>query len=156
MATPRGAARGYGFGLQFTNTAWGARGIYHMGGIIGFSAQNVWFPAESLSVTILFNSIGDGFPTNFILEVARAISPAAPQAAQPRTPAAPANLTRDRTIGAVVGIVRGADTTPPLSWVERLTFRQGAVLLTFRRANGISGTKLRYDTGTEHAILAHS
>ena len=74
MITPRGASRGYGFGLQTTTTAWGARAIYHLGGIIGFSAQNAWFPAESLSVTVLFNSIGNGFPTNVILEIARAAS----------------------------------------------------------------------------------
>ena len=79
MTTPRGASRGYGFGLQFTTTAWGAKGIYHLGGIIGFSAQNAWFPAESLSVTVLFNSIGNGFPTNFILDLARAVSAPAPQ-----------------------------------------------------------------------------
>ena len=74
MTTPRGASRGYGFGLQFTTTQWGARGIYHLGGIMGFSAQNAWFPAESLSVTVLFNSIGNGFPTNFIQDIARAAS----------------------------------------------------------------------------------
>jgi D-alanyl-D-alanine carboxypeptidase len=79
MTTPRGASKGYGFGLQFTTTAWGARGMYHLGGIIGFSAQNAWFPAESLSVTVLYNSIGNGFPTNFILDIARAVSSQAPQ-----------------------------------------------------------------------------
>ena len=79
MTTPRGAARGYGFGLQFTTTPWGARGIYHLGGIMGFSAQNAWFPAESLSVTVLHNSIGSGLPTTFALELARAVSaPATP------------------------------------------------------------------------------
>jgi hypothetical protein len=79
MTTPRGAAKAYGFGLQLTTTAWGAAGIYHLGGIMGFSAENAWFPAESLSVTILYNSLGNGFPTNFILEVARAVSAPAPQ-----------------------------------------------------------------------------
>jgi D-alanyl-D-alanine carboxypeptidase len=74
MITPRGASRAYGFGLQLTTTAWGASGIFHLGGIMGFSAQNAWFPAESLSVTVLYNSIGNGFPTNFILEIARAAS----------------------------------------------------------------------------------
>jgi D-alanyl-D-alanine carboxypeptidase len=78
MTTPRGAARGYGFGLQMTTTAWGARAFYHLGGIIGFSAANGWFPEESLSVTTLYNSIGNGFPTNFILDIARAISTPAP------------------------------------------------------------------------------
>lgn len=76
MITPRGASKAYGFGLQTTTTAWGAPAIYHLGGIMGFSAENAWFPAESLSVTILYNSQGpsNGFPTNFILEIARAVS----------------------------------------------------------------------------------
>lgn len=78
MITPRGAARGYGFGLHMTTNAWGKPVIYHLGGIIGFSAANAWFPAESLSVTTLYNSIGNGFPTNFILDIARAISTPAP------------------------------------------------------------------------------
>jgi D-alanyl-D-alanine carboxypeptidase len=78
MTTPRGASKNYGFGLQFTRTTWGAFGILHAGGIIGFSAQNMWFPEESLSLTILFNSIGNGFPRPFILDIARAISTAKP------------------------------------------------------------------------------
>ena len=41
---------------------------------MGFSAENAWFPAESLSVTVLYNSLGNGFPTNFVLEIARAAS----------------------------------------------------------------------------------
>ena len=80
MITPRGAAKAYGFGLQMSvrPAPWNARVIYHLGGIMGFSAQNAWFPDESLSVTVLYNSIGEGFPTNFILEMARAISTQAP------------------------------------------------------------------------------
>ena len=89
MTTPRGAARGYGFGLQVTTTAWVEPAIYHLGGIMGFSAQNAWFPAESLSVTVLYNSIGNGFPTNFILEIARAVSAPAPPNTQPSDAAAP-------------------------------------------------------------------
>jgi hypothetical protein len=81
MTTPRGGSKAYGFGLQLSvrPAPWGARIIYHLGGIMGFSAENAWVPAESLSVTVLYNSIGKGFPTNFILEIARAVSAAAPQ-----------------------------------------------------------------------------
>lgn len=76
MITPRGAAPKYGFGLQLTTSAWGTPIIYHLGASGGHASQNAWFPAESLSVTILSNSFGpqNGFPTNFILEVARAVS----------------------------------------------------------------------------------
>jgi CubicO group peptidase (beta-lactamase class C family) len=82
MTTPRGAAKAYGFGLQMgvRPAPWNARVIYHLGGIMGFSAQNAWFPAESLSVTVLHNSIGSGLPTTFALELARAVSaPATPR-----------------------------------------------------------------------------
>jgi D-alanyl-D-alanine carboxypeptidase len=92
MTTPRGVSKGYGFGLQFTNPASGPFGIYHLGGIIGFSAQNIWFPAESLSVTVLFNSIGEGFPTPFALDLARAISTATPKT--PPSDAATADTRR--------------------------------------------------------------
>ena len=78
MITPRGVSNAYGFGLQTSTrpAPWNARVIYHLGGIMGFSAENAWFPAELLSVTILYNSQGpaNGFPTNFILEIARAVS----------------------------------------------------------------------------------
>ena len=85
MTTPRGAARGYGFGLQFgvRPAPWNAPVIYHLGGTVGFSAQNVWFPAESLSVTVLYNSIGNGLPANFALELARAVSATALQTPPP-------------------------------------------------------------------------
>ena len=81
MTTPRGAAKGYGFGLQVNTPRWDGTVIYHLGASGMFAAQNAWFPAESLSVTILSNSFGpqNGFPTpDFILEIARAVSAQAP------------------------------------------------------------------------------
>jgi D-alanyl-D-alanine carboxypeptidase len=89
MITPRGAARGYGFGMYVTTTPWGAPVLYHLGSVVGFSAQNAWFPSDSLSVTVLHNSQGRGLPSTFILELARAISasaapkPASDTAARP-------------------------------------------------------------------------
>lgn len=76
MTTPRGAAKRYGFGLQVNPTPWGESVIYHLGSVMGFAAENGWFPKDSLSVTVLYNSFGptNGFPTNFILEIARAVS----------------------------------------------------------------------------------
>jgi CubicO group peptidase (beta-lactamase class C family) len=81
MTTPRGVARGYGFGLQVGPSPWGSRVIYHLGAIMGFAAENGWFPAESLSVTVLYNSYGpqNGFPTNFVLDIARAVSVSPPR-----------------------------------------------------------------------------
>lgn len=88
MTTPRGASRAYGFGLQVTTTAWGAPARYHLGAEGMFAAENAWFPAESLSVTILANSFGptNGFPSNFILELARAVSVQATPASEASVP----------------------------------------------------------------------
>ena len=84
MTTPRGAAPKYGFGLQVQTLPWGAPVMYHLGSVMGFAAENGWFPAESLSVTVLYNSFGpkNGFPTNFILEIARAVSAGGVRAAR--------------------------------------------------------------------------
>jgi D-alanyl-D-alanine carboxypeptidase len=58
MTTPRGAATGkYGFGLVPRKTQWGAQAISHDGEDNGFSSHNGWFPAESLSVTLLYNAL---------------------------------------------------------------------------------------------------
>jgi D-alanyl-D-alanine carboxypeptidase len=58
MTTPRGAATGkYGFGLVPRTSPWGSRAINHDGEDNGFSSHNGWFPAESLSVTLLYNAL---------------------------------------------------------------------------------------------------
>lgn len=58
MTTPRGAAKGrYGFGLALRSSYWGAPAIVHDGQSAGFSSHNGWFPAESLSVTLLYNAL---------------------------------------------------------------------------------------------------
>ena len=58
MTTPRGAATGkYGFGLVPRKTQWGSPAINHDGEDNGFSSHNGWFPAESLSVTLLYNAL---------------------------------------------------------------------------------------------------
>lgn len=58
MTTPRGAAvaSGYGFGVRAQRTAWGSPVIGHDGGNPGFLAESAYFPAESLSVAILYNT----------------------------------------------------------------------------------------------------
>jgi CubicO group peptidase (beta-lactamase class C family) len=58
MTTTRGAAAGkYGFGLAPRRARWGAPAIVHDGQVYGFSSHNAWFPAESLSVTLLYNAL---------------------------------------------------------------------------------------------------
>ena len=58
MTTPRGAATGkYGFGLIPRKAPWGSPAISHDGEDAGFSSHNAWFPADSLSVTLLYNAL---------------------------------------------------------------------------------------------------
>ena len=58
MITPRGAAvsGNYGFGIRSLRMTWGAPVLTHDGTTIAFVSENSWFPAESLSVTVLYNS----------------------------------------------------------------------------------------------------
>jgi CubicO group peptidase (beta-lactamase class C family) len=58
MTTTRGAATGkYGFGLAPSKAPWGSPAIVHDGQVAGFSSHNAWYPAESLSVTLLYNAL---------------------------------------------------------------------------------------------------
>lgn len=58
MTTSRGAATGrYGFGLMPRKSPWGSPAIVHGGESAGLSGHNGWFPAESLSVTLLYNAL---------------------------------------------------------------------------------------------------
>lgn len=58
MTTTRGAAEGkYGFGLVPQRAPWGSPAIVHGGESAGLSGHNGWFPAESLSVTLLYNAL---------------------------------------------------------------------------------------------------
>jgi CubicO group peptidase (beta-lactamase class C family) len=60
MITPRGVAadRGspYGLGLYVRATPGGGTVIVHDGSTPGYVGENVWYPAESLSITLLTNS----------------------------------------------------------------------------------------------------
>jgi hypothetical protein len=58
MTTTRGAAAGkYGFGLVPRKAPWDSPAIVHDGQDDGFSSHNGWLPAESLSVTLLYNAL---------------------------------------------------------------------------------------------------
>ena len=75
MTTPVGAAtaRGYGFGLMKRATSWGTTVLEHDGATAGFVAENAWFPAESLSVTLLYNTTPPPRDGGFADAVARVV-----------------------------------------------------------------------------------
>jgi D-alanyl-D-alanine carboxypeptidase len=58
MTTPRGAAANrYGFGLFARKSIWGTPALMHDGAANGFYALNGWYPADSLSVTVLLSAL---------------------------------------------------------------------------------------------------
>ena len=98
---PRGAAASehYGFGLQVERTPWGTPIIQHGGSTTGFLAENGWFPAESLSVTILYNSSPGPDASALLPQVARialgrSLANAAPLASADAPPTGVAALAK--------------------------------------------------------------
>ncbi len=100
MTTPRAAPGGppvHGWGIQVHNSPpWGIRTIWLLSGGAGFAAENAWFPADSLSVTVLYNSFGGPTGPPFALGIAQLLSPAASvqQPTQPPSGAGTAGTPR--------------------------------------------------------------
>ncbi len=97
MTTPRGAAvpAGYGFGLSVAPAPWGGPAFTHGGQDVGgFVSEHGWYPADSLSVTILYNVYPrvQGVGTTALAALALGHTPpAVPTAAPaPAVPASPA------------------------------------------------------------------
>ena len=82
MTTARPGAGGppvNGWGLQVhVDPPWGIPTMMVLTGGQGFAAENAWFPAESLSVTVLYNSFGGPGGPPLTLEIAEGLSAAAP------------------------------------------------------------------------------
>jgi CubicO group peptidase (beta-lactamase class C family) len=92
MTTPRGAASAgnYGLGLYVRPEPWGTKVILHGGTTAGYSAANLWYPADSISVTVLYNGVPQ-VPVNVaavIAQLAHGLTPA-PRPAVAQTPAPP-------------------------------------------------------------------
>ncbi len=158
----------YGMGVDVRQDTRGNPFIGHSGEITGYAARANWYPDAQMAIVVLMNNSIDSSPTALVDELAGQLLPGNRPAPMPFAGDAEALAgTYGRTTGAGPATIQVARTTEgltisiggaaaqPLIWVEGLTFRQGGILLTFRRANGGSGpvTELRYDTGTEHSIL---
>lgn len=158
----------YGMGLGVTTDPRGLRTIGHGGGIGGFTSQANWYPDAQLAVVVLMNANSNLDPGAVAAELAAELLPTSPPAVMPFTgDAAPLVGTykgpsrgREMTVvvtqtpqGPAISVNGGPART--LGWTGGLGFRQGGLLLTFRRAGGDSGpvTELRYDTGGGHYVL---
>jgi D-alanyl-D-alanine carboxypeptidase len=161
----------YGMGVDVRQDARGNHFIGHSGEITGYAARANWYPEAQMAIVVLMNNSIDSSPTAMVDELAGQLLPGTRPSPQPfngdagplvgtyggTTGAGPATMEVARGTEGLTISINGA-AAQPLSWAEGLTFRQGSVVFTFRRAKGGSGpvTELRYDTGTEHSILARS
>lgn len=88
MITPRGVAGNYGFGQSVGRVKWGDSIIAHGGQEpSGYVSENAWYPADSLSVTILYNSfprIAAAGGTHTIAALALGETPPATASAAPQ------------------------------------------------------------------------
>jgi CubicO group peptidase (beta-lactamase class C family) len=161
----------YGLGVDVRQDARGNRYIGHAGEITGYAARANWYPEAQMAIVVLMNNSIDSSPTALVDELAGELLPGTLPSPRPfagdaealagtyqrATGGGPATIQVARTAEGLTISIDGA-AAQPLSWVEGLTFRQGGILLTFRRPNGGRGpvTELRYDAGTEHSILRRS
>jgi CubicO group peptidase (beta-lactamase class C family) len=161
----------YGMGVDVRKDARGINFIGHSGELPGYAARANWYPDAQIAIVVLMNNSFDSSPTAMADELAGQLLPANRPAPKPfvgdaeplvgtykgTTRSGPTTIQVARGTEGLTISINGA-AAQQLPWVEGLTFRHGGVLLTFRRANGGSGavTELRYDTGTEHSILARS
>ena len=95
MTTPHGAAAidgaYYGLGLYVRPEAWGKNVILHGGTTAGYAAMNLWYPADSISVVVLYNGVPQ-VPVNVagvIAQLAHGLTPA-PRRVVAQTPPPPA------------------------------------------------------------------
>jgi D-alanyl-D-alanine carboxypeptidase len=90
MTTPRGAAvtANYGLGLYVRPESWGKMVMLHEGTTAGYAAANRWYPADSISVIVLYNGV-PRLPVDVdgvIAQLAHGLTPAATQVAQTPPP----------------------------------------------------------------------
>lgn len=153
MITPRGVAAGsYGFGLLLERAPWGDTIITHGGRApTGYSSENTWYPADSLSVTIMYNAFPgiDIGGTHVIGALALGHTPPATD-----KPASPPPVTVTPAIG-IVGeealrqFVGEYELQP--GTVFEVTSVEGALVLT--TSSGIE-SPLVHQSGATYAVPA--
>ncbi len=140
MVTPGklndGTTIGYGKGIAVYPRL-GHKAYHHGGGIPGFLSENIYFPDDSLSVVVLFNSAREG-PDKYALEIAKLIL------APPADAAKPMDGDANRFTGTYAGKGRGRPTEVVI------TAKDGAVMAKFPMP-GDSAKVLKYLGGDRFA-----
>lgn len=151
---------GYAMGLAVYPRL-GHRALHHGGGINGFLSENLYFPDDSLSVVVLFNTAGPGSPDEAAEAIAEAVLGKAPDASQ--------KFTGDlaRYAGTYTGTGRGrqseiqisvrgdalmakggapSDSARALTFLGDNTFARDYTRYVFQEKNGVV-TGMRLDGG---------
>jgi CubicO group peptidase (beta-lactamase class C family) len=145
----------------------GHRTWHHGGGINGFLSENLYFPDDSLSVIVLYNSTREG-PDATALAIAKAVL------GEPKDPAVPIDGDVQRFVGKYAGSGRGGrqmqlevtaannrvlatvpalgDSLKPLVYVGHETFLSDEARLIFS-GTPASSAKVRIDTGYGNNLL---
>ncbi len=141
----------------------GHRALHHGGGINGFLSQNTYFPDDSLSVVVLFNTAGPGSPDAAAQKIAEAVLGTPASAAQAidgdagrfagtysgRGRGRPMELTVSVDGGNVKVRFPGADSAETLTYVGDNVFVRDEARLIFLD----QGRKLRLDAGYANNVL---
>ena len=146
----------YAKGLA-TSSILGHRALHHGGGINGFLSENLYFPDDSLSVVVLFNTAGPASPDEAARAIAEAVLGKAPDdgktyegdlAAYTGTYAGtgrgrPTDLTISLDGGKLMAKMPFADSAQALTYYGGDTFGRGDMRLTFtRRGDHVAGADL--------------
>lgn len=159
-----GTTIGYAKGIAVTDRL-GRRALHHGGGINGFLSQNIYFPGESLSVVVLFNTAGPAAPDAAAMAIAKDILGPAPSdevaldgdasrfsgtyAGKGRGQATEISFLADGATLAVKAPMLG-DSARKLSYVGNDTFRVDEIRFIFLDG----GRKVRMDAGYGNNVLS--
>lgn len=159
-----GTTIGYGKGIAVYPRL-GHKAYHHGGGIPGFLSENIYFPDDSLSVVVLFNSAREG-PDNTALAIAKLILSPAADATKPmdgdvnRFAGTFTGNGRGRPTEAVITVKDGtvmaklsiSDSAKVLKYLGGDRFANDEMNLIFGGQNGKIGT-VRLDGGYGNNLL---
>lgn len=157
-----GTTLGYAKGIA-TYDRLGRRALHHGGGINGFLSQNTYFPNDSLSVVVLFNTAGPGSPDAAAQKIAEAVLGTPASAAKAidgdasrfagtytgRGRGRPTELTLSVDGSNVKVRFPGADSAETLTYLGDNVFVRDETRLIFSE----EGKKLRLDAGYANNVL---
>ena len=159
-----GVRLGYAKGIAVTDRL-GRRALHHGGGINGFLSENIYFPDDSLTVVVLFNTAGPASPDELALKIAeQVLGPtkvaalgfegdlnafAGTYAGLGRGQSMEVTVTADN--GRLTAKLPFADSAKALTYIGENTFLQDETKFIFGEHNGRS--TLRIDAGYGNNLL---